>query len=323
MKNPSVSSSMPSVQCSLASFRIDSVIKNSTSERSSLEARHGSKGKHAFLNRYEMLSTVSRSRFAVVRELETGNTFFLKIWVKEVGEVDSGTNMTLMDEHYLFKTLNDENLCNCHDIVETLRSVYQLIEYHPISLAHICEERLSLKDIGSLFMTLVNGVKYLESMGMTHFDLCPSKVRISENQETGERKSKIGSFSRILQTQYCLNENLPFTDICFVAPEAREINCTFDGFKASVYSLGCILNYMLSRKRPSLERMAEYIDLSDRISELGKAEFAEGLESLIQNMCCEEPEERISVSDVLENKLLNEAFQTQLLNTIPEASSIS
>ena len=258
--------------------RLSIAPKNPNHPRSKLSINESG---HPFLQKYEMVTGIVEQKYAAVKEHGTEKTFFLKIIPKKTADVVGSTDaLRALEEGGILKRVTHPNVCEVHDIVETSRSHYLVLELLEFGFGDL-EERISGKE-SSIFLRVLEGLAYCHSRDVVHGDLCISRIRFNSDFH-----AKLVGFSKGSYCLQCLNDGIKHRDPSCIAPEARELNCSYDGAKADVYSLGCVLYYIMHYKRPSRSGTFEF-----------KENLDESLKELIVSMTQSDPDLRPNLEEV-------------------------
>eukprot|EP01135_Chromosphaera_perkinsii_P004253 Nk52_evm5s273 gene=Nk52_evmTU5s273 len=251
---------------------------------------------HPLQNKYELAVSIEKGKYGLVEDKETGMLYFLKIILKNDETVTSSVMLLKRDECQLTSRLTHPYISSPKDSMETQGSLYLVYEYIPESL-HTSLTDWSSSQICSLFSSLVSGITFIEQEGMSHTGLCPSKVLVHKDYTV-----KICGISHVVQSLICMNESSRDCQFncCFEAPEARERGCTYSGPEAHVYSLACILYYIMNAKKvPPASGMQEHLETILRC-QINMPPFRKNLYKLMISMCSENPLERISTTGLKE-----------------------
>eukprot|EP01135_Chromosphaera_perkinsii_P000184 Nk52_evm5s39 gene=Nk52_evmTU5s39 len=255
---------------------------------------------HPLMSQYTLISSLERGHLGLLRDRMTGDICFLKIFSKGNGDLASEQMLAIRDECLYLKCLSHPSICKLIDVVETDHTIYMVLEHYPHSMLNLQGQAMLLPQCMTVFSSLVSAVAHLHSNGICHTNLCPQKILITDDFNV-----KICGLSRLVKSQWCLNETNEeeYSDIRYVAPEAREIGATFDGFRANIFTLGCLLRFLCQECRLSMDKT------SDNCNE----GLQEKLSTLIVSMCELEPEDRPSIETVERNFLL--ALQPEVWDT--------
>lgn len=122
-----------------------------------------------------------------------------------------------------------------------------LLEYFPYSLENIIEQEnfLSFKKLKSIVYQLIDGLAFLQSMGLTHRDLKPANILYNEIDEKitikiidfGISKQEVPSISQEMTLIGTINYFSPELLINYNFKKNNEIN----SYKSDVFSLGLII----------------------------------------------------------------------------------
>ncbi len=156
---------------------------------------------------------------------------------------------------------------------------------------------LSEKRARHYFRQMVKGVEFMHNCNVCHRDLKPENILVDEETDC----VKIGDFGHcgILK-----RDDSKFTTVCgtfnYVAPEVLAQEAPYDGRKADIWSLGCILFTMIAGIYP--------FDIEDDVQALVQQVmdvkyefppfFAPKLKDLIKQILVRDPDSRITLEQI-------------------------
>ncbi|CAD8057114.1 unnamed protein product [Paramecium sonneborni] len=259
-----------------------------------------------FLSYYQILKKISsndKTEVFRIRSKKDRNDYQCKIYFKKM--INSTIEATIEKELRILRRINDENIqkyCETFESQDQVIIVQEFIIGGNLDLYLQKWPLLSEEKASKLFFKLFKSLAYLHSKGIMHRDLKPENIGLRLNGNLDN--PCITSFG-LADTIKINNDSDSDDDIkdylflrCgtpgFVAPEIlknQEYNC-----KVDVYSVGIILYYSLTGKKPfDSENYREIIEKNEE----GNIEFQnlklskEGfhfIESILQS----DPKERIT-----------------------------
>jgi len=158
--------------------------------------------------------------------------------------------MALINEINLMRSLDHENIIKLHEVHETDKSVYLVMELvKGRTLESLIKKRAFIDDHSDfqsmqIIYSILDALKYLAEQGIMHRDLKPSNILI---QEGGKVKIvDFGMATEINIPKYIFNKcGTPG----YIAPEIFKYDqnkeSTAYNDRCDVFSAGCILYYML------------------------------------------------------------------------------
>jgi len=199
------------------------------------------------LGRYEILSPLGEGRFGKVykvRDLREGGIYALKeakdpLFVKNL--LEEAQNVLLLEHPNLVKL-------HRYHLSRDRKKVYLLYEYcDGGDLKTFVEKKggkLPLKEALGILKQVAMGLSYLHNFGYIHLDIKPENVL--RKFKTGGEIWKLGDFGLLKPRGYYGILEVKGT-VGYIAPEVfrGEIHRSSD-----VYSLGCLLYFMLEGKHP-------------------------------------------------------------------------
>lgn len=204
-------------------------------------------GKIKLLGRFEILDKLGEGRFGKVYKVR--DKFTGKIYALKEGK-DLTFSKNLLNEAQNIILLNHPHLVKLHHYFTSKRDgkIYLLYEFcNGGDLKQYVEQRGGKLPFGEAFKILLQiaeGLEYLHRHGYIHLDIKPENVLSSV--ENGKRIWKLGDFSLIKPRGFYGILDVKGT-VGYIAPEVfrGEIHRSSD-----VYSLGCLLYYMLEGHHP-------------------------------------------------------------------------
>ena len=206
-------------------------------------------------NRFEILEKLGEGGFGIVH-LAYDNVLKRKVALKQPKSehIGSSTATGFLEEARRTTSRNYQGIVTVHDVIDSdsnLGSGYIVLEYYPNGdlrqFASIA--KLGAKEIADLIANVASTVQKLHADGMTHADLKPTNILITENGEPVLADFGLAftddSFSRVRGTT--------FGSKAYMAPEllSEGFSSKAQSQKADIWSLGIILYELLTESRPT------------------------------------------------------------------------
>lgn len=130
------------------------------------------------------------------------------------------------------------NIISCIDYFNENSTYYIVMPYVPLSLADVIynfSTPVSINIVKNLSKQLLTGLNHLHSLGITHRDLKPRNVLLTQ-----DGVCKICDFGQAYQSSYLAGTRN------YKAPEAL-LNIA-NGPKSDIFSAGCVIFELLTRR---------------------------------------------------------------------------
>uniref|UniRef100_A0A6P7G6G0 Ovarian-specific serine/threonine-protein kinase Lok-like n=1 Tax=Diabrotica virgifera virgifera TaxID=50390 RepID=A0A6P7G6G0_DIAVI len=219
---------------------------------------------------------------------------------------------------FLMATILQPFIISMQHIVETPMDVYIVLDYMrggELTNRILSNEPMTESNVKFLFYQMVLAVDYLHTKGITHRDLKPENVLLhSEDVETLLKVSDFG-LSKVTE------EDDMMKTICgtlsYIAPEILNRQIREYNRQVDVWSLGVILFYMLGKRLPfkSPDRaimekniINGYYTFEDEKWE----DISSEAKDLVREMLTVEPEERITVINILKHQWLSKDLNMKI-----------
>eukprot|EP01061_Rhynchopus_euleeides_P045852 TRINITY_DN8448_c0_g1_i5.p1 TRINITY_DN8448_c0_g1~~TRINITY_DN8448_c0_g1_i5.p1 ORF type:complete len:422 (+),score=102.72 TRINITY_DN8448_c0_g1_i5:167-1432(+) len=177
----------------------------------------------------------------------------------------------LNNEIGILKLMDHRHVLKLFQVFASDDRTYVLTERANVTLSQVLEQnggKLDPQEAGTLFNQLLSAVAYIHSKGLCHRNIHPSAILFDDAKSA----IRLTEFQHAcLQGSRDLLEARP-ADLnpAFTAPELRAgVDGAYHGKQADVYSVVCVLYYMLTGKDPPLDGLkAAYDGLPDPVCEL-------------------------------------------------------
>ena len=190
-----------------------------------------------------------------------------------------------------------------YEVIVTEYNVWMVLEYcsgHELYEHLLQERRLSLEESKKLFSQIASAVYYAHELKCVHRDLKLENILLDGN---GHAKLTDFGFTREMATRSQL-ETICGTTV-YMAPELIDRK-NYDGFKTDIWSLGIILYTMINGYMPFDEDDENETKLKIVNEEpvLTQEWLSEDVEDLIKGMLRKDPNQRITMEEILTHPFL-------------------
>ncbi|CAO3640320.1 unnamed protein product [Cunninghamella blakesleeana] len=208
-----------------------------------LESKYGSWG--------SFVGKGSGGSVRIIHRATDNKTFAVKQFRKR-GKHESEKKYikTVTAEFCIGSALHHENIIETLDIIQEHHLFYEIMEYAPIDLFNVVTQtKVSHPQINCYWRQLLNGVSYLQEMGIGHRDLKLENVVMND-----QGILKIIDFGMATIVKYPGSSIIkPSTGVCgsdpYIAPEVYTQD-SYDSFLTDIWSCGIILTCMMINKFP-------------------------------------------------------------------------
>ena len=219
---------------------------------------------------------------------------------------DDLSRKKVIREIYILKKIKHDNIIRLLEVFETLEDVIIVMEYAnggDLLKYTRKNKRLEENEAAKIFKQIVYGLAHLHSRNILHHDIKLANILLTQ-----DGKVKIADFgiSKITNTQNIMHDRCG-TPI-FVAPEIVAKK-GYKGFTSDYWSLGILLYRILCEKMPFKE--------NDKIEDCMLKfpyELSDNAKNLINGLLKINPDERLSIPEILHHPWLNKITSTDFVS---------
>ena len=303
-----------------------------TTENETIMRKHTDEDGFKYYNDYKILKKYGEGSVGTVKEVvnvKTGKHYAMKIVNKlllkmrkeyvRIGKGRMGIK-TAFDavekEIEILKLLDHPNIVKLHEILvgEDEEKLYLILDncekgeimnwdadtklYTPCN----GEEYFSEKEIKSIMLDTIEGLKYLHGVGVMHRDIKPHNLLMKKNGIV-----KICDFGVACQVKSKEEDILVKTEgtYHFMPPECWNYDIKeFSGVKADIWALGVTLYAMIYNKMPfwaESELELANVIMKEELDFNQEREVSLELKHLLQKLLCKDPEKRPELEDLISN----------------------
>jgi serine/threonine protein kinase len=168
-----------------------------------------------FNQKYEMKEKIGIGGFAEVfkvKNKETSEIFAVKIFHKNDLYLNEKISSLYNEINFLklFSNINHENLVKTYEIYENQNDIYCIIDYVSNNNLYnylIKNPNITLKEIKKIIKQILNGISYIETLGIIHQDLKLENIMIKEdnNNNTNIKIIDFGLSIILLKNEFLRN----------------------------------------------------------------------------------------------------------------------
>ena len=271
----------------------------------------------SLLDQYNIKEKIGKGKFGLVKygiHKETNRPVAIKIMAKKnMKKQDLELAKTEID---ILKICQHPNIVKLYDIFDNSDYIYIVMEYcSGGDLFSYIEKRnykLNESKAAEIIHKLSMAVYYLHSYGIIHRDLKPENILMTDESENADIRLLDFGLSKIIgPNETCLE---PFGTLSFVAPEVlkgKPYDKTVD-----LWSIGIIAYLLLcgflpfddehSEREIARQTIQDPVPFPDHIWDKLSVESKEFVDGLLKK----KPEDRISITQVLESKWITKFCKT-------------
>ncbi|XP_067171422.1 death-associated protein kinase 1 isoform X3 [Apteryx mantelli] len=258
---------------------------------------------------YETGDELGSGQFAVVkkcREKSTGQQFAAK-FIKKRRTKSSRRGVSREDierEVNILKEIRHPNVITLHDVYENKTDVILILEL--VAGGELFDflaekESLTEEEATEFLKQILNGVQYLHSLQIAHFDLKPENIMLLD-RNVPKPRIKIIDFGLAHKIDFGNEFKNIFGTPEFVAPEI--VNYEPLGLEADMWSIGVITYILLSGASPFLgETKQETLANVSAVNYEFEEEFFSNTSALakdfIRRLLVKDPKKRMTIQDSL------------------------
>ncbi|XP_054254183.1 death-associated protein kinase 1 isoform X1 [Indicator indicator] len=258
---------------------------------------------------YETGEDLGSGQFAVVkkcREKSTGQQFAAK-FIKKRRTKSSRRGVSREDierEVSILKEIRHPNVITLHDVYENKTDVILILEL--VAGGELFDflaekESLTEEEATEFLKQILNGVQYLHSLQIAHFDLKPENIMLLD-RNVPKPRIKIIDFGLAHKIDFGNEFKNIFGTPEFVAPEI--VNYEPLGLEADMWSIGVITYILLSGASPFLgETKQETLANVSAVNYEFEEEFFSNTSALakdfIRRLLVKDPKKRMTIQDSL------------------------
>ncbi|XP_077200720.1 death-associated protein kinase 1 [Paroedura picta] len=273
---------------------------------------------------YEIGEELGSGQFAVVRkcrEKSTGTQYAAK-FIKKRRTKSSRRGVSREDierEVNILKEIQHPNVITLHDVYESKMDVILILEL--VAGGELFDflaekESLTEEEATEFLKQILNGVNYLHSLQIAHFDLKPENIMLLD-RNVPKPRIKIIDFGLAHKIDFSNEFKNIFGTPEFVAPEI--VNYEPLGLEADMWSIGVITYILLSGASPFLgETKQETLANVSAVNYDFEEEFFSNTSALakdfIRRLLVKDPKKRMTIQDSLQHPWIKPKDTLQVLS---------
>jgi|Transcript_40522 serine/threonine protein kinase len=252
---------------------------------------------------YETLKVLGEGGFGevhLVKDREHGDLFACKHVKVEDEEALELLEREVVNHHRLGYHPNIVTFQEVYRAGEELLIVMELCPGGDLYDYVQSKRRLPEDEARSLFIQILKGLYWCHKQGIVNRDIKLDNILMTEDHS----QIKICDFGHSKNT---LGSSLAKTALGtpgYIAPEVMTSPTTYDGQKADVWSLGCMLYIMLCGKFPFMDKNQDIMAITMKCLKgeyMQPMHVSEECRAFIQSMLTPDPEKRSSLTELLKH----------------------
>ena len=259
------------------------------------------------INDYEIGPNIGKGSYAQVKlgiHKKTKKRYAIKIYPKNAFDDEDKKN-SIKNEIYILNQLNHENIMKLHDIINTPKYFYLILEYiNGISLLDyinkLPNKRIPENLCKKIFYQIVKAVYYCSQKNIYHRDIKLENILLINNDSI---KIKLIDFGFAIKCNKKESQKFFCGTLYYMAPEIINKQ-KYLPYYSDIWSLGVLLYTMIYGRFPFNTNDED--KLFDLINE-GKFEFPKDIETseevknLIKKIIVVEPCKRANLTDIIDD----------------------
>ncbi|XP_044049253.1 death-associated protein kinase 2 isoform X1 [Siniperca chuatsi] len=278
---------------------------------------------------YEIGETLGSGQFAIVKrciEKSTGTEYAAKFIKKRQSRASRrGVRREEIEREVdILQQLQHSNIVALHDVYENRTDVVLILEL--VSGGELFDflaqkESLSEEEATQFIKQILDGVQYLHSKGITHFDLKPENIMLLDRNVPLPR-IKLIDFGLAHKIEAGADFKNIFGTPEFVAPEI--VNYEPLGLEADMWSIGVITYILLSGASPFLgdtkqETLGNISAMNYEFDEELFRNTSELAKSFIRELLVKDTRKRMTIQDALNHPWIKSCDHMEEDSAAPEA----
>ncbi|KAB2077600.1 hypothetical protein ES319_A06G110100v1 [Gossypium barbadense] len=276
---------------------------------------------HILFGKYERGRLLGKGTFAKVyhcKDLTTSESVAIKVVSKDQVK-KQGMMEQIKREISVLRLVRHPNIVELKEVMATKTKIFFVMEHVRGGqlFAKVYKGKLKENVARKYFQQLISAVDFCHSRGVSHRDLKPENLLLDENEDL-----KVSDFGLSALPEQVRNDGLLHTQCgtpAYVAPEVLK-NRGYDGPKADIWSCGVILYVLLAGFLPFQDE-----NVMNMYRKVFKAEFqfppwfSTESKHLISKHLVADPEQRITISDIMRVPWFRKGFKHPLSFSIEES----
>ncbi|ODV65524.1 Pkinase-domain-containing protein, partial [Hyphopichia burtonii NRRL Y-1933] len=213
----------------------------------------------------------------------------------------------IVREIYYHRQLKHKNIVKLYEIIKTENHLWLALEYCQGNelFYYIYEQRhLNIDTVKKLFIQILNGIKYVHSLNLSHRDLKLENILLADKQKTIVKLTDFGFVREFNPLKRQFLSTICGTTV-YMAPELLK-NEKYSGFSIDIWSLGIILFTMLYGEMPFDEDddlKTKYKIIHD--DPVYKEIIPPDAINLLKKILCKDPYKRPTLNEIINHPFLS------------------